>query len=1138
VLHCYTNHINILWHRKGIHMLRFRTLMIALALLALASFGLFQIPKVIVQAGGFTVTPSSTASADGTPSPESAAEPSLLVAPSTGPAGTLHLIYGENLTPNTDYQIRIYLEGEDEPIFEADVTSSTRGEISLNYQTDVQHTGGRYGVELSDGNTVIASAMFQVTTVQMTAEPTLLSSTATETTPAPEGTPFGEAVGVINVEPPAGVIGTNHAIMVENLTAGLDYLLVVEFDGQQVYDVTLTADDNGTVGTFVYSEPADPVGEYTLRLFDPEGVEIATGLLTIQPEGDTPVAPPETPVGEATEVPETTEEASEETTSTPASPNQESASGQRFEGELDSETASASFEFDGTAGQVVSIRMISPDFDAYLLLADADDNILNRNDNSGGDFNAEINGYTLPADGRYTIIATSRQNLEEGGRAIASGSFVVTLNFAREADGGAIASGETVIGEVSEGANGPAYTFTGDAGQRVTIDLASDAFDPFVILFGPNGQQIISDDDSGPSLYARIDSFELLESGEYTIEVDGFRGPTGQREISGAYTLTLTFVDGEAEVFQPTGTPEDATAEPTTPPDATPEGETGDAPAVTYGQTFEGELTTDAQTAEVQFEGGAGDVLDITLDSDDFDPNITVVAPSGEEIASDDDSGPGVNSLITGLELPEDGTYTVVIDGYRGASGDREISGAYTLTLTSADGSTGPAATSTPSEGEAPSGDASATPGDTIPSTDLGIVTVDEPVSGTLNNAVQSAQYSFEAAAGDVVTIDLTSADFDPFVRLLDANGSVVAEDDDSGGSSQARIEGYVIPADGEYTIEVDAFRGFDGTQMVFGDYTVSLEIEEGTGVPAATTTPTAPAVEATPTGTPTPFDTPVSTDAPDLSATPEMSVTSTLVPDMPGTVTATPTPPDMPMATPTPLPDYQGDAPYYDYWPSPPVNPFMLTATPLTANQPTAITFTGEENEAYAFTFQGQAGQTLSLFTVYGDRPIDTSMTIYGPDGYPVAGDDDSGSNFNPEVAWLPLWQDGEYRVVVFPYIQRTSGTLQIYYNLFEAGTITPDGDPVQVLLADKIPSIPYTFEGIAGQQMRLTVTGEVPNTYSSPYVSVLQNGNVVMSSSVYGSVGYTVDFVIPADGEVTITFVYQGTGGMILSVGLDTVE
>lgn len=63
------------------------------------------------------------------------------------------------------------------------------------------------------------------------------------------------------------------------------------------------------------------------------------------------------------------------------------------------------FDFEDTPGKLVTIKMDSNDFDAYLILIGAD-NIPVTDDDSGGGFNAQINT-NLQTTGTYTIIARS-----------------------------------------------------------------------------------------------------------------------------------------------------------------------------------------------------------------------------------------------------------------------------------------------------------------------------------------------------------------------------------------------------------------------------------------------------------------------------------------------------------------------------------------------------------------------------------------------------------------------------------------------------------------------------------------------------------------------------------------------------------
>lgn len=69
------------------------------------------------------------------------------------------------------------------------------------------------------------------------------------------------------------------------------------------------------------------------------------------------------------------------------------------------------------------------------------------------------------------------------------------------------------------------------------------------------------------------------------------------------------------------------------------------------------------------FEGTAGQALTITLESEDFDPVLSLLGPGEAEIASNDDFGGTLNSTII-VELPDDGTYTVVARSFSGQGGD------------------------------------------------------------------------------------------------------------------------------------------------------------------------------------------------------------------------------------------------------------------------------------------------------------------------------------------------------------------------------------------------------------------------------------------------------------------------------------
>ena len=75
------------------------------------------------------------------------------------------------------------------------------------------------------------------------------------------------------------------------------------------------------------------------------------------------------------------------------------------------------------------------------------------------------------------------------------------------------------------------------------------------------------------------------------------------------------------------------------------------------------------------------------------------------------------------------------------------------------------------------------------------------------NSSAYADLYRFRVTSTAEVTIDLTSNDFDAFLRLLNANGSQISEDDDGGGNRNSRIARTLAP--GAYQIVATIYGGF-----------------------------------------------------------------------------------------------------------------------------------------------------------------------------------------------------------------------------------------------------------------------------------------------------------------------------------------
>ena len=113
---------------------------------------------------------------------------------------------------------------------------------------------------------------------------------------------------------------------------------------------------------------------------------------------------------------------------------------------------------------------------------------------------------------------------------------------ARAAERGTIAPGDTVRDSLTrhdlllrtENTYAQQWRLAGHAGQTVTVDLSSDAFDAYLFLLGPGFETTApQDDDSGGRCNARL-TVRLPKTGDYVIVVT-----TSDRLATGPFTLTV-----------------------------------------------------------------------------------------------------------------------------------------------------------------------------------------------------------------------------------------------------------------------------------------------------------------------------------------------------------------------------------------------------------------------------------------------------------------------------------------------------------------------------------------------------------------------------------------------------------------------
>jgi uncharacterized protein YfaP (DUF2135 family) len=197
------------------------------------------------------------------------------------------------------------------------------------------------------------------------------------------------------------------------------------------------------------------------------------------------------------------------------------------------------------ADQTVSIVMESDEFDTYLELYDDDGNLLDSNDDSDGTNSRLI--FTAPADGTYQILARSYgSDLAEGAYML----LVEALDVVGQLDGGRLEYDEPVTVEGS-GALSVAFTFKGSSGDVVDIIALDEAEDTKMVLQGPDGSDLIEDDDSGTGSSPALLRYELPESGTYTVLVTPFAEVTplaGTIEMVVRSSSLLILNEGAQEV--------------------------------------------------------------------------------------------------------------------------------------------------------------------------------------------------------------------------------------------------------------------------------------------------------------------------------------------------------------------------------------------------------------------------------------------------------------------------------------------------------------------------------------------------------------------------------------------------------------
>lgn len=412
--------------------------------------------------------------------------------------------------------------------------------------------------------------------------------------------------------------------------------------------------------------------------------------------------------------------------------------------------------------------------DPTLSIWDSEGAQLAYNDDAGGSLNSalqytpqqsgevfvEARGFSEGATGRYTLtVAASNAPPDDVG---SDASTRARVTPGRDANGAIESEGDVDW-----------FRLTARSSQRYTIavtggDESGQLPDPVVRIIDLDGVELAGADDSEGSLNPNLE-WTPQGNGDVFVEVSGYGGTN-----VGAYNLTV----------QSTRAPSDGTSG-----DARTRGRIALGGAVNASLDFSG----DQDWYRVRLEEGQSYRFTLAGDGEAglVDPLIKIHNADGEELASDDDGGDGLNSYLE-FTAPATGNYFVEARSF--AEGQ---TGAYVLTAR---------------EGEIPA-DAS---------TDVSLSAEGDFREGALSPAGDRDWFRIDLAEGGGVRVAMNSHETpdalgDPLLVIYGADGAELARDDDGGDGLNAWLE-FSAPTAGSYYVGAQAF-----TDDAVGRYTITV---------------------------------------------------------------------------------------------------------------------------------------------------------------------------------------------------------------------------------------------------------------------------------------------------------------------------
>lgn len=403
-------------------------------------------------------------------------------------------------------------------------------------------------------------------------------------------------------------------------------------------------------------------------------------------------------------------------------------------------TSRVTYSLQLSSGQTVTIEAQSNEFDTYLEVYDSNGALIGSDDDGGAAGTNSLLTLTAPSAGVYTIV------LKAFGSDNANGAYTLIVTGSGGGGGTTPPSGDVInVGDTISGSSTGrvAYNLQLSAGQTVTIEAQSSAFDTYLEVYDGSGNMVASDDDGGAVGTNSLLSLTASSAGVYTVVVRAF----GSDFASGDYTLIVTGSGGGGPTTDQSG---GALEIPST-------------------------VTSSAmQFADYTVTLTDGQAILINLISEQFDTYLTLLDAQGNELATDDDGGDSTNSRLF-FTPASGGVYTIRV----GSCCPNPPNGNFTLTVE---------------------------PSNVVGEAQGGELTYGSSFTFEPNGAITST-FFFTGRTGDVINLAvITTTSEDTRLFLYGPGGAEVATDDDSGMASNPALRRFELPETGSYTVEIQGY--------------------------------------------------------------------------------------------------------------------------------------------------------------------------------------------------------------------------------------------------------------------------------------------------------------------------------------------